>query len=100
MKSRKTIFFSPAIWKKIFIFKKKPYFKSSDKFIFNRASVIPKLFMKQFIFIHTGKRWVKRFITRWIVGFKFGELTVNRRPAIYKAKQLRKKKAKKAKKAN
>lgn len=100
MKPRKISFFSPAIWKKIFIFKKKPFFKSSDKFIFNRSSTIPRLFCSQKIYVHSGKKWVKRIINRWMVGFKFGELTVNRRPAIYKAKQLRKKKAKKAKKAN
>ena len=55
------------------------------------------MFKKQIVYIHNGKTWTKRFITRWSIGFKFGELVFNRRVAIYKAKQLRKKKAKKAK---
>jgi ribosomal protein S19 len=69
-------------------------FKFNEKKIFNRSSVIPISFKNLFVKIHAGKKWYNRFITKWSVGFKFGELTWNRKLALYKAKQLKKKKKK------
>lgn len=87
-------FCSPYFWKKIFLFQQNKIFKLSEKKIFSRSSVIPLGFLRQYVQIHSGKKWYGRVINRWNVGFKFGELTWNRRIAMYKAKQLKKKKKK------
>lgn len=89
---KKLIFCSEDMWKKIFLAKKSIVFKNQEKLIYHRASCVPKTFLNDEISIYTGKRWVKRFINRWMVGFKFGEFTWNKKSAKYKAKQLKKKK--------
>nr|QCU82619.1 ribosomal protein S19 [Pseudourostyla cristata] len=91
----KLLYCAPTIWKKIFLFKKSFVFKAGEKFFHNRSSIIPKIYSYCNIFIYSGKRWHTRFVTPWMVGFKFGEFTWNRKLALYKAKQLRKKKNKK-----
>lgn len=93
--SRKLLYFSCSVWKKIIILKKKAAFKSSEKFIYSRGSYIPRIFRRDSFYIHNGKIWQKKLITRWTIGFKFGEFVATRMPAVYKAKQLRKKKMKK-----
>lgn len=95
-RSRKLLFYSSAIWRRAFIFHSKPYFKGGEKYIYSRSSVIPAVFIGTHLYIHTGKKWTERHTTRWRIGFKFGEFTWNRRIAVYKAKQLRKKKLKQA----
>ena len=49
------------------------------------------MFLKYKVHIHSGKKWVVKYISKWIVGFRVGEFSWNRRLALYKAKQLRKK---------
>jgi len=44
--------------------------------------------------IYSGQKWQLKKINRWVVGFKFGEFTWNRRVALFKAKQLKKLKQK------
>jgi len=92
--SNKLNYCSPYFWKKIFLYQQNKIFKLSEKKIFSRGSVIPRGFIRQYVQIHSGKRWYGRVITKWSMGFKFGELTWNRRIAMYKAKQLKKKKKK------
>ena len=55
-------------------------------------SVIPIAFLGVKVSIYNGYSLKKKVINRWVVGFKFGELTWNRKLALYKAKQLKKKK--------
>ena len=86
------LFCSPHIWKKIFLFKKSFVFKTSEKFMYSRSSIIPTILINQNVNIYSGKRWHIRAINKWMVGFKFGEFTWNRKLAIYKSKQLKKKK--------
>jgi len=50
------------------------------------------MFINSEILIYSGKRWHTRKVNSWMVGFKAGEFTWNRRLALYKAKALRKKK--------
>ena len=45
--------------------------------------------------IYNGKSYVSKYFSKYAVGFKLGEFTWNRKIALYKAKQLRKKKKKK-----
>lgn len=94
----KLLYCSANIWKKIYLFKRSFVFKTSEKFFYNRSSIIPKIYSYFNIFIYSGKRWHTRFVNRWMTGFKFGEFTWNRKLALYKAKQLRKKKKKLEKK--
>lgn len=93
-KTNKLYFCSPNIWKKIFLFKKNSMFKINEKFFYNRSSVIPGIYRDSNVFIYSGHIWHTRFVTRWMVGFKFGEFTWNRKLALYKAKQLKKLKKK------
>ena len=86
------LFCSPFFWKKIFLYRKYPIFKNAEKKIFSRCSIIPKIFINSGVKIYSGKSWHKRIINKWMIGFKFGEFTWNRKLALYKAKQLKKKK--------
>lgn len=83
---------SSYFWKKIYLYNKHPVFKYAEKKIFSRSSVVPKSLSSSTVKIYSGKSWHKRNINRWMVGFKFGEFTWNRKLALYKAKQLKKKK--------
>lgn len=87
-------FCAPYFWKKIFLYQQNEVFKFSERKIFSRSSTIPYGFVGQYVQIHSGKKWYGRVINKWNMGFKFGELTWNRRIAMYKAKQLKKKKKK------
>jgi len=91
---RKIKFFAADVWKTIWVFKKKKLPELPTRSWYSRSSVVPRLFAGYCLRIHTGRRWKERFISKWAVGFKFGALTWNRKPAIYKAKQMRKKKNK------
>jgi ribosomal protein S19 len=44
--------------------------------------------------VYTGKKLHAKNVNRWMVGYKAGEFTWNKKPALYKAKQMRKKKKK------
>lgn len=88
----KLLFCTEDIWRRIFLSKKSFVFKSQEKLIYHRSSIIPKIFSSYEIFVYTGKRWTKRNVNRWMIGFKFGEFTWNKKSALYKAKQLKKKK--------
>ncbi len=92
--SKKLLFCAPYFWKKIFLYKKHPIFKTAEKKIFSRSSIIPKIFTNLDIKIYSGKSWHRRIVNKWMIGFKFGEFTWNRKLALYKAKQLKKKKKK------
>lgn len=92
--SRSLLFCSPFLWKKIFLYKKHPIFKLAEKRIYLRSSIIPKILINYEVKIYSGKNWNTKIINKWMVGFKFGEFTWNRKLALYKAKQLKKKKKK------
>lgn len=72
-----------------------PIYRNQVKVIYDRNSTIPPTFVGARARIHTGKSFTTRNIKTWMVGFKFGEFTWNRKLALYKAKQLRKKAKKK-----
>ena len=85
-------FCSSYFWKKIYLYNKYPVFKNAEKRILSRSSIIPKSLTNLAVKIYSGKSWHKRSINKWMIGFKFGEFTWNRKLALYKAKQLKKKK--------
>lgn len=60
--------------------------------IYDKSSSIPNIFLKYNFKLYKGNKYLNCNINKWIVGFKFGEFTWNRKVALYKAKQLKKKK--------
>jgi len=91
-------FFSYKVWRSMYLITTNPMHHTSEKKLRTRSTTIPTIFRGSEVIIHSGKRWHSKKVTRWMVGFKLGEFTWNRRLALFKAKQLRKK-AKKAAKA-
>jgi len=94
-KQLKPKYLSPNIWRIMYLISSNPVHHTSEKRIRSRASTVPVTFVGYETLIHSGKKWHKRKINNWMVGHKFGEFTWNRRYALFKAKQLRKKNAKK-----
>lgn len=92
MRGRRLLFFSNQIWRYVFRYKQNVILKLHDKYFTSRSSRIPICYIGYTLFIYNGKTWQTRKITRWVTGFKIGELTWNRKIALYKAKQQKKKK--------
>jgi len=90
----KLLYYSPKIWRYIYLVTNNPIYMISEKKIYNRSSTIPLILLREKSLIYTGRKWHTKKISRWMVGFKFGEFTWNRKLALYKAKQSRKKKKK------
>ena len=93
-KLKKLNYFSPNLWRSIYLISTSQVYHTREKKIYNRGSVIPAVFLGYEVMIYSGKKWHTRKINKWLIGFKAGEFTWNRRYALYKAKQLRKKKKK------
>lgn len=85
---------STSTWRKIFLVYGNDVFEPKDKVVYDRHSTIPNLFVGSKIKIFAGARFHTRIINRWMVGYKFGEFSWTRKLALYKAKQLKKKKKK------
>jgi len=84
----------PSTWRQIFlVYENSLYFKRK-KVIYDRGSVVPQTFVGYQVQIRSGNKFHSRFLNRWMVGFKYGEFSWTRKLALYKAKQLRKKKNK------
>ena len=85
---------APSTWRKLFLVHDNEVFKPKDKVIYDRHSTIPSTFRGSKVKIYAGSRFHTRIINRWMVGYKFGEFSWTRKLALYKAKQLKKKKKK------
>ena len=92
--NKKLAYFSASMWRSIYLISSNPVYHTREKKIYNRSTTIPTVFNGHEILIHSGKRWHTRRVNDWMVGFKAGEFTWNRKYALFKAKQLRKKKGK------
>lgn len=70
------------------------FMKKRKKEIWSRSSTIPETLVGQVVFIHNGKTFIKSYITREKVGFKFGDFAFTRRftKKVPKAKIIKKKK--------
>jgi ribosomal protein S19 len=93
-KTYKISYIAPSTWRQIFLITDNELHKKKEKYIFDRSSTIPKLFEGTKVNIYSGKKFYSKHINKWMIGFKFGEFTWNRKLALYKAKQLKKKKKK------
>lgn len=91
-KSKKLNHYSSKVWRLTYLISLNSVYHNSEKKIYNRSSNIPNVFRSYEVFIHSGKRWYSKRVNRWMVGYKFGEFTWNRKYAIYKAKSKKKKK--------
>ena len=83
---------SPPTWRKVFLIENNEVFRSKKKIIYDRHSTVPSIFVGSTIKIYSGTKFHTRFVNRWMVGYKFGEFSWTRKLALYKAKQLKKKK--------
>jgi ribosomal protein S19 len=94
IKNNKPLYYSSSMWRSIYLISSNPVYHTREKKIYNRSTVIPTVFSGHEILVHSGKRWHTRWVNDWMVGCKAGEFTWNRKYALYKAKQMRKKKNK------
>lgn len=85
-------YFSPKIWRIIYLINTNSVHHTSEKRIRTRSSVIPITFNLYETIIYSGKKWFTKKINLYLIGFKFGEFTWNRKFTIFKAKQNKKKK--------
>lgn len=85
----------PNTWRQIFLHLSSEVIEEQDKFVHERSSTITPLLSQSRLKIHMGRGYISRNLSPYMIGFKFGEFTWNRKIALYKAKQLRKKKKKK-----
>jgi ribosomal protein S19 len=69
-------------------------YDAQEQRIYDRGSTVSPAFYHRRVRIYHGKGFTYRSIIPWMYGFKFGEFTWTRKLALYKAKQLRKKKKK------
>ena len=91
-KSYKAPYVAPNTWRELFLIYDNPIHLSKEKVILDRSSTIPPVYAGLKLKIYRGNKFQSKLINRWMVGYKFGELTWTRKIALYKAKQLRKKK--------
>ncbi len=88
-----------AIWKGKFIYKyllSNKFFKRHRKEVWARNSAIPAKLIGKPVYIHNGNTFIKTYITREKVGFKFGEFAYTRKHTKKFVKvQTKKKPAKK-----
>jgi ribosomal protein S19 len=84
--------FNRSIWVKIYLKQIGYNLKTTHKYIHNRSSLVPLEFINSSFLIYNGKRWILKNINKWHVGYKFGIYTWNKKLALFKAKQLKKKK--------
>lgn len=75
----KLVYFSPSIWRKILLLKRRKFLRSKKVF-YDRSSTIPECFRGNSLRIHKGWRFRRLFIHTYIVGYKFGEFSFSRKP--------------------
>lgn len=71
-----------------------PLHRKKEQFIYDRQTTVSSVYDNMLVSIHSGQKFRKKLVNRWIFGYKFGEFVWNRKLALYKAKQLKKKKKK------
>lgn len=82
----KNKFFSFDLWKKIIFIKQNLFKKVTKKDKHFRSSSIPLCFNLLKIGIHKGNIFKKLYITKHIVGYKFGEFSFTKKPFYYPKK--------------
>lgn len=88
-------YIAPSVMRQLYLMQDSDLYDDEVLSVTSRGSVIPPAFEPRRVKIYTGRGYTSREMSSWVVGFKFGEFTWNRKLALYKAKQLRKKAKKK-----
>lgn len=88
-----------SIWKGNFIDSKLSNSLAQNKMknkIWSRSSTIPESLLNKIVFIYNGKTFVKCFVSREKIGFKFGEFSPTRifNLRVIKSKDKKKQKTK------
>ena len=91
-KKTKIKYASSNIWRLVYLINVNTLYTNTEKKFRSRSSIIPKTFLSQKMLIYTGKVWVPKFTTKWIIGHKIGEFTWNKKPALFKVKKKKTKK--------
>jgi len=84
-------YYSLQVWRLMYLINSNKVYNTLSKKIHNRSTTIPIMFMNFEVFVYSGVKWLSRIVTKWSVGLKFGILSWNRKRAIYKSKQTKKK---------
>ena len=90
LKKIKINYFSYKTWRLMYLISLNNVHKTSEKKIWYRSTTIPSMYSGCEILIHSGKKFTKKNVNRWMIGFKAGEFTWNRKLALYKSKQKKK----------
>jgi ribosomal protein S19 len=88
----KNKFFSFDLWRSITRLKQNFLKKLFRKKKFYRSSSIPKCFLNNYINIHKGKIYKKLLINKNIIGLKFGEFALSKKPFFFPKKIIKKSK--------
>jgi len=89
-KYSKILYYSPYLWRLMFLINSNNIYNNLTKKIFNNSSIIPNMFIGYEVFLYSGLKWLRRFINKWVVGNKIGSLSWNRKRSLFKNKQLKK----------
>jgi small subunit ribosomal protein S19 len=73
-----------------FFLKKKLNSANKQILIYNRNLTIPFFLLGKSVFIHNGKEFIKTFVSRDKIGFKFGEFSYTRKIGIKSKKNSKK----------
>ena len=74
------------------LIKQNPIYNTLEKKFFMKSTTVPPMFIGHETLIHSGLGWKRRRINKWMVGFVFGEFVITKKIALFKSKQVRKKK--------
>lgn len=89
---------SRSKWKGYFLtnrfLKKSKVLNKKNVSVWERNCTIPSYLVGKSVFIHNGKSFIRIFVSREKVGFKFGEFVYTRRHTPKPIKKIEKKKKK------
>lgn len=85
-------YLSPYVYRSLYLMKLSPIHGVTEKKVYSRGSAIPKAYENLEVDIYRGNKFVIKRISRWSLGFRFGEFTWNKKVAMFKSKQKKKKK--------
>jgi ribosomal protein S19 len=94
IKTHRVSYSSGTSWRQAFLMYDNPLHRKKEKFIYDRSTTVSPIYENILVNIHSGLKFKKKLVNRWMFGHKFGEFVWNRKLALYKAKQLKKKKKK------
>lgn len=80
------------MYRAIFTKKSKFFLKKSYKVFYTRGSIIPKIFLNNYIAIYKGNMFKKLYVTKFNIGFKSGEFSFTRKPFYFPTKEKKKNK--------